>query len=213
MDLFLTEEKCLDILINNAGVFGPKRITEDNFDLTFCVNHLGHFLLTNLLLEILKKSSPSRIIIVSSKLHKIGCIKKDDLNREKSYGVYEAYAQSKLANLLFAKSLSNKLNGTGVTVNSLHPGYVATEITRSEPTFLRNIYDFVNNFLAKTPKSGAQTTIKLAVDPDLEQISGKYFSNCEETMMFNSANDDELANWLWNYSEEKTLLNYIKKTH
>lgn len=210
---FLTEEKRLDILINNAGVFGPKRITEDNFDLTFGVNHLGPFLLTNLLLELLKKSSPSRIIIVSSKLHKIGCIKKDDLNREKSYGVYEAYAQSKLANLLFARTLSNKLNGTGVTVNSLHPGYVATEITRSEPTFLRYIYDFVNKFLAKTPKSGAQTTIKLAVDPDLEKITGNYFSDCKETMMFDSVNDDELAAWLWIYSEENTSLNILKKNN
>lgn len=212
VEQFLAEETRLDVLINNAGVFGPKRTTDDNFDLTFGVNHLGHFLLTNLLLDLLKASSPSRIVIVSSKLHKIGVIKKDDLNREKSYGVYEAYAQSKLANLLFAQSLSKKLSGTAVTVNSLHPGYVATDIFRSEPTFMKTIYGFLNNFLAKTPKSGAQTTIKLAVDPDLEEITGKYFSDCEEAVMFNSANDEELADWLWKYSEESTSLSFIKKT-
>lgn len=120
---FQEVESRLDILICNAGIMAvPRDTTQDGFEMQFGVNHLGHFLLTNLLLDMLKMSAPSRIVVVSSVAHKIGKINKEDLMSEKSYGRWWAYGQSKLANVLFAKELAKRLEGTGVTVNSLHPG-------------------------------------------------------------------------------------------
>ncbi|XP_033347734.1 retinol dehydrogenase 13-like [Bombus vosnesenskii] len=125
------KKRKLHILINNAGVIRcPKMYTQEGIELQFGVNHIGHLLLTNLLLDTLKDSAPSRIVNVSSSAHKRGKIKFDDLNNEKTYEPGEAYAQSKLANILFTKELANKLKGTGVTVNAVHPGIVRTEITR-----------------------------------------------------------------------------------
>lgn len=116
-------ESRLDILICNAGIMAvPKALTEDNFEMQLGVNHLGHFLLTNLLLDMLKLSSPSRIVVVSSMAHSFGKINKDDLLSEKKYGKWGAYGQSKLANILFTRELAKKLEGTGVTVNCCHPG-------------------------------------------------------------------------------------------
>lgn len=135
---FLEEENRLDILINNAGVMVcPKMHTKDGFEYQIGVNHLGHFLLTNLLLDLLKRSTPSRIIVVSSITHAIlAWIKKDDLNSDKSYNRYLAYSQSKLANMLFTRYLARKLKGTGVTVNALHPGCIMTELPRHIPMVL-----------------------------------------------------------------------------
>lgn len=128
---FLNEESKLDILINNAGVMAtPKLLTKDGYELQFGVNHLGHFLLTNLLLETLKKSAPSRIVVVTSSIYLFGSINKADLNSEKAYSKVGAYAQSKLANLLFTKELAAKLEGTNVIVNCCHPGVVKTELGR-----------------------------------------------------------------------------------
>lgn len=116
-------EQKLHILINNAGVMAcPKSYTADGFELQFGTNHLGHFLLTNLLLDLLKKAAPSRIVIVSSIMHRIGFIKRNDLMREQRYWKWFVYGQSKLANILFARELSKRLEGSGVTANSLHPG-------------------------------------------------------------------------------------------
>lgn len=135
---FLEEETKLDILICNAGIMNvPKSLTTDGFELQFGVNHLGHFLLTNLLLDSLKKATPSRIVVVSSHAYLRGNIKKEDLNSEVSYGGLSAYCQSKLANILFTRHLSKKLEGTGVTVNALHPGVVKTELGRHIPFVLR----------------------------------------------------------------------------
>lgn len=135
---FLAEEIRLDILINNAGVMVcPKTYTTDGFEYQIGVNHLGHFLLTHLLLEMLKRSAPSRIVVVSSITHAIlAWIKKEDLNSDKSYNRYLAYSQSKLANILFTRHLALKLKGTGVTVNALHPGCIMTELPRHIPLFL-----------------------------------------------------------------------------
>lgn len=126
-----TENK-LDILINNAGLLSSGTRTEDGFEVNMGVNHLGHFLLTNLLLDLLKKSAPSRIVVVASDLHKIGTIDKDNLNAEKSFpGSWKGYGNSKLANILFARELSKMLEGSGVTVNSLCPGPVDTDVTKN----------------------------------------------------------------------------------
>lgn len=157
----------------------PHSKTLDGFEMQLGVNHLGHFYLTNLLLDKLKQCAPSRIIMVSSVAHKRGEINKFDLNSDTKYSAEGAYAQSKLANLLFMKELSRRLEGTGVTVNAVHPGIVDTEIIRHMSffnswiaTFL--IKPFVWPFI-KSPRQGAQTTVFTALDQSLEKVSGKYF--------------------------------------
>lgn len=128
---FKNEQKRLDILINNGGVMRcPKGVTKEGIETQLGVNHVGHFLLTNLLLDLLKSSSPSRIINVSSLAHTRGEINVTDLNSEKSYDPSKAYSQSKLANILFTRELAKRLEGTKVTVNALHPGVVDTELMR-----------------------------------------------------------------------------------
>lgn len=179
---FIAEEKRLDILINNAGIMAcPKSLTEDGFEMQIGVNHMGHFLLTNLLLDMIVKSAPSRIVNVSSVAHKYGKINKDDLNSEKSYNPITAYSQSKLANVLFTRELARKLQDTGVSVYSLHPGVINTELGRHLGDSLcvalsAKITKPISWVLNKTPKAGAQTTITVAVDPDLEHVTGEYFS-------------------------------------
>lgn len=206
-DRFLTAEQRLDVLINNAGVVPNTRSTTlDGFEMQIGVNHMGHFLLTNLLLDVLKASAPSRIVNVSSSLHKRGTIKKDDLNTETtSYSTLSNYYQSKLANVLFTRSLSQRLAGTGVTANSLHPGAVRTEIARHLTWEM--IFLVIIQFFYKSPEAGAQTQIRLAVDPELEKVTGKYFENCSESKESDKARDDEMAEWLWTTSEKWTKLN------
>uniref|UniRef100_A0A1L8E4K0 Putative dehydrogenase with different specificities related to short-chain alcohol dehydrogenase n=1 Tax=Nyssomyia neivai TaxID=330878 RepID=A0A1L8E4K0_9DIPT len=204
---FKNEEDRLDVLMNNAGVMMcPKSHTEDGFEMQIGVNHMGHFLLTNLLLDLLKKSAPSRIINVSSIGHRFGSINKNDLNSEKSYNRISAYGQSKLANILFTRELVRRLEGTKVTANSLHPGAVNTELARHIPAFFQYLLRPAGYLLYKTPKSGAQTQIRLAVDPDLENVTGKYFSDCKVTKPNQEAMDDETATWLWNESVKWTKL-------
>ncbi|MBN3277866.1 RDH13 dehydrogenase, partial [Polyodon spathula] len=174
------EEERLDLLINNAGIMMcPKWKTEDGFEMQFGVNHLGHFLLTNSLLDLLKKSSPSRIINVSSLAHEKGQIHFDDINLDKDYDPYKSYRQSKLANVLFTRELAHRLQGAGVTANSLHPGVVNTALGRHiSPTIAlwkRIIFAPFILLLLKTPWQGAQTTIHCAVAEELEHTSGLYF--------------------------------------
>lgn len=196
-------EPHLHILINNAGVMAcPKSFTKDDFEMQLGTNHLGHFHLTNLLLDLLKVSTPSRVVVVSSSGHKLSGLMKDDLMGEKSYSKLKNYGQSKLANILFARELSKRLRGTQVTVNSCHPGIVQTELGRHMSSWLRPIYRRVLKPLYKTPIEGAQTQIRLAVDPELEKVSGKYFSNCEVTEPARHAQSDADAEWLWNKSNE-----------
>lgn len=180
VDQFNSEQEKLDILINNAGVMRtPQSKTRDGFEMQLGINHLGHFYLTNLLLDKLNKSAPSRIVNVSSIAHRRGKINKDDLNSDKNYDKGKAYAQSKLANMLFTKELSKKLKGTNVTVNAVHPGIVDTEIIRHMGfynSWVATIFikPFVWPFI-KTPRQGAQTTIFAALDESLDKVSGKYF--------------------------------------
>lgn len=203
---FLKEESKLDILINNAGLAGPDRIlTVDGNETTLQVNHLSHFLLTNLLLEILKKSSPSRIINVSSLGHKWGKINREDLQLEHNFGGQKAYVQSKLANVLFTRELARRLENTGVVANSLHPGAVKTDIFRTL-TFFKRIILYFFYCIFKNAKSGAQTTLAIALDPDFEQITGKYFADCKVKKESKLAQDDDTADWLWRTSEKLTGL-------
>ena len=205
----MKEENRLDVLINNAGIIAnDRKLTKDGFEMTFGVNHLGHFLLTNLLMDVLKASAPSRIINVSSLVHAWGKIDKYDLQGEKKYSQRTAYSQSKLANVLFTRELSKRLNGTKVVANSLHPGAVSTDIQRDQSKYIQFIFFFLIRFFVKTTRSGAQTQIALAVNPDLGKISGKYFANCKVSKESKAAHDDEMAAWLWNHSEK--LVGLIK---
>ncbi|XP_078593080.1 retinol dehydrogenase 13-like [Branchiostoma floridae x Branchiostoma japonicum] len=203
-------ESRLDILINNAGIMTcPQWKTEDGFEMQFGTNHLGHFLLTNLLLDKLKKSAPSRVVNVSSSAHAGGHIHFDDINLEKSYGPIKAYCQSKLANVLFTKELDRKLKGTGMTTYSLHPGCIHTELQRNlddaydwlyfllKPLFLVSLH-----LLGKTPQQGAQTTIHCAVSEGLETSSGLYFMDCAPKEPIPEAKDEEVAKKLWELSEK-----------
>lgn len=205
---FIQEEKRLDILINNAGVMAiPKCLTKDGFEMQIGVNHMGHFLLTNLLLDMLKASSPSRIINLSSIAHQWGSMNKDDLNSEKSYSKYKAYFQSKLANILFTKALAKRLEGTAVTVNAVHPGVVKTELGRYlVQSYIQKVINPFVYFFFKTPTSGAQTTLAVALDPELEKVTGKYFSDCKIKKEVAAGRDDDLAEWLWKTSDEWTKL-------
>ncbi|TRZ17433.1 hypothetical protein HGM15179_009687, partial [Zosterops borbonicus] len=200
----LQEESRLDVLINNAGIFQcPYMKTEDGFEMQFGVNHLGHFLLTNLLLGLLKNSAPSRIVVVSSKLYKYGEINFEDLNSEISYNKSFCYSRSKLANILFARELARRLEGTGVTVNSLHPGIVRTNLGRhvNIPLLAKPLFNLVSWAFFKTPLEGAQTSIYLASSPDVEGVSGKYFGDCREEELLPKAMDDLVARKLWDISE------------
>ncbi|XP_063700710.1 retinol dehydrogenase 12-like isoform X2 [Culicoides brevitarsis] len=209
---FMTLEDHLDLLINNAGIMAcPKMLTKDGFEMQLGTNHLGHFLLTNLLLDHLKNSTPSRVVNVSSMAHLFGKINKDDLNSEKSYNSVNAYSQSKLANVMFTRELAKRLQGTGVTTYSLHPGVISTELTRH---LSDGIFIIFQNWLIrplqyifnKTPKAGAQTTLYCALDPDLEKESGKYYAECKLDKINPLALDDETCKWLWTTSEKLTKL-------
>ncbi|XP_078000730.1 retinol dehydrogenase 13-like [Glandiceps talaboti] len=196
------EESRLDILINNAGVMWcPYMKTQDGFEMQLGVNHLGHFLLTNLLLDLLKKSTPSRIVNVSSIAHEPGKINFDDINSEKEYSKSAAYGQSKLANILFTRELSKKLQGTGVTVNALHPGVIQTELGRHLNKYIRYAMSvLLAPVFLKTPVDGAQTSIHCAVEEDLKDVSGLYFSDCIPKEPQPQAQDDEVAKKLWDLS-------------
>lgn len=196
----------LDILINNAGVILPGRHeTIDGFELQFGVNHLGHFLLTNLLLDLM--STSARIIVVSSGAHKIGKIHFKDINLTKNYRLWRAYAQSKLANILFTYELSRRLEGTGITANCLHPGAVGTSMgINRESGFGTFITKLLKPFF-QTPEQGAETAVFLATSAEVSQLSGKYFYRKKEIRSSNRSHDLNLANKLWIKSEEWTGIN------
>lgn len=197
-------EERLDILINNAGIMWcPKWKTEDGFEMQFGVNHLGHFLLTNCLLDLLKKSAPSRIVIVSSVAHERGHIHFDDINLDKDYQRKTSYRQSKLANVLFCRELASRLQGTGVTVYSLHPGVIRTELGRHLfPTLALWQTIILKPFmmLIKSPWEGAQTSIYCAVDESQANASGLYYSDCAPKTPAPQALDDATAKKLWDLS-------------
>lgn len=195
-----TEEKQVNILINNAGVMVcPYGKTADGFEMQIGVNHMGHFLLTYLLLDLIKSSAPARIITVSSMAHKWGAINLEDINSEKSYDKRKAYSQSKLANILFTRSLAKRLEGTGVTTYVLHPGVVQTDLWRHLSKPEQAVMWMARPF-TKTSVQGAQTTIYCAVAPELDTESGKYYSDCAPANCAQAALDDDMAQRLWELS-------------
>jgi NAD(P)-dependent dehydrogenase (short-subunit alcohol dehydrogenase family) len=196
----------LHVLINNAGVFTRRReLTIDGLEMQFAVNHLAYFLLTNLLLDELKAGAPSRIVNVSSGAHAGARLDFDDLQGERGYDPGRAYSRSKLANLLFTYELARRLGVSGVTVNALHPGVIATNL-------LANYVGFpvVESALARTfgatPEEGAETSIYLAASPAVEGITGKYFVRKKPAASSRESHDAAAARRLWEVSERLTGL-------
>jgi NAD(P)-dependent dehydrogenase (short-subunit alcohol dehydrogenase family) len=198
----------LNVLINNAGVYCAKREeTEDGFEKTMGINYFGPFLLTNLFLPMLEKTPEARIINVSSNAYFQGKINLNDLNYEKRYQGFKAYSASKLAIVLFTLELAARLKNTGVTVNALHPGHVATDIWNMWPgTWYQALLFKVIRRFAKSPEEAAQTSIFLACSDLVKGVTGKYFDNRETKEVSSLCNNLQLRKDLWEMSEKLTSL-------
>jgi len=196
----------LHVLVNNAGIYTSKRIvTVDGFESTFATNHLGHFLLTELLVDELKANAPSRIINVSSDAHLSGHVDFDDLQGERKYGGMKSYAQSKLANVLFTYELAKRLDGTGVTANCVHPGVVRTNFGRDSGG-LMSVGVRIGAPFMLSPEAGARTIVWLASSPEVEQVTGKYFVKESERRSSKESYDADVAKRLWYVSSELVSL-------
>lgn len=191
----------LDVLVNNAGgVNKTRRVTVDGIEATFAVNHLGYFLLTNLLTDLLVRSAPARVVSVASVGHRRGTLDFDDLGYERGYSIMKAYSRSKLANVLFAAELARRLAGTGVTSNSLHPGAVATNIWSGAPTWAKPLIQLLFRPFFLSAEEGGATIVQLAADPALEGVTGKYFERGKAVEPAPLARDQELGRRLWEVS-------------
>ena len=191
----------VDVLVNNAGgVNKTRRLSADGIEATFAVNHLGYFLLTNLLLDRLVRSAPARVVTVASVGHRHGTLDFDDLGYERGYSIMKAYARSKLANVLFAAELARRLEGTGVTSNSLHPGAVATNIWSGAPLWAKPIILLLFRPFFISAEKGGSYIVRLAASPELDGVTGKYFEEGRRVEPAPLAQDAALARGLWQVS-------------
>ena len=197
----------LDVLLNNAGaIFLSRRTSIDGLEMTFALNHMGYFLLTNQLLDLLQDSAPARIVNVSSSSHgSPGKFQLEDLPNVRSNRGYRAYGRSKLCNILFTYELSRRLEGSGITVNALHPGLVRTNIARNNGVLGRVVNFFIGARGVDTVQ-GARTLVYLATSPEVEEITGKYFVDCRPVQSSALSYDPKLAERLWELSERLTRL-------
>jgi len=194
----------LDVLVNNAGALFPRRReTVDGIEMTWALNYLGQFLLTNMLLETMKASTPARIVNLSSRSHARAQIDFDDLESRLGYDGLQAYAHSKLAIVLFTYELARRLAGTGVTVNALHPGVVATNFGRKQGGILGLVMRLFR-FAFLSPEQGARTSIYLATSSEVEGVSGKYFVKCQAVPSSPASYDTVTARRLWEVSVDYT---------
>jgi len=192
----------IDLLILNAGkMASPRTETKEGFESQLGTNHFGHFLLTNLLLDKVKAAAPSRVVVLSSLAHKMGSMHWEDLQLKRGYSPWKAYGQSKLANILFVSELGRRLEGTGVTVYAVHPGWVRTELERHLPWYHKAIAAPVKSVFSKSPLQGAQTTLYCALAPELANETGLYYADCRKTTPTSAARNAEDAKKLWEVSE------------
>jgi len=202
---FKSRHERLHLLVNNAGVYLTRRAsTVDGLESTFAINHLGPFLLTSLLLDLLKASAPSRIVNVSSDAHNGAKIDFEDLQGEKKFSGWHAYGQSKLAMILFTHELAKKLDGTGVTVNSAHPGVVRTNFANNNGLVTFGFRLMRPFFIS--PETASKRILYVATSPDLEGVNGKYFTKMHEVKSSQESYDDDSAKRLWQISEQLTKL-------
>jgi NAD(P)-dependent dehydrogenase (short-subunit alcohol dehydrogenase family) len=194
------QEPRIDVLINNAGaLFATRQVTEDGLEYTFALNHMAYFVLTAGLRERLAASAPARIINTASDAHEGATLDFDDLQLEKSFSARKAYSRSKLSNILFTRELANRLHGTGVSANCLHPGFVATRFGDQSGGLISR-FVWLAKFFAISPNEGAKTIVHLASSPDAASSTGKYFYKCRATTPSLPARDDRAALLLWERS-------------
>jgi retinol dehydrogenase-12 len=193
----------LDVLVNNAGAyFGKRQVSADGYEMTFALNHLSYFLLTALLLDVLKASAPSRIVNVASDAHRTAPLDFDDLQAEKKFNGLVVYGRSKLANILFTYELAKRLQGTNVTANTLHPGFVATGFGADSGALMRIGIKITARLMGVSVEEGAQTTIYLASSPEVEGVTGKYFQKCKPAQSSAASYDVDARERLWQISEQ-----------
>jgi retinol dehydrogenase-14 len=193
----------IDVLVNNVGGYWNSRhVTVDGLELTFALNHLAPFLLSNLLLERLKQSAPARVVTVSSNAQAMGRIDFDDLQGARSYSGARAYNQSKLANLLFTYELARRLRGSGVTANAVHPGVVRTSFGAEDPAGIRRLIMPLAPLFMKDPEQGAATSIHVASAPGLEQVTGHFFAGNKPRRSSRRSYDQAAAVRLWELSAD-----------
>ena len=206
-DDFKAHHQRLDVLVNNAGALMLSREESvDGIEMTFALNHLSYFMLTNLLLDVLKSSSPSRIVNVSSDAHQANHLDFEDLQIQKTYRGYKAYGRSKLANLLFTYELARRLEGTGVTVNGLHPGLVASGFLATNNGLRGRLYNFFVRRVGRSVEKGAQTITYLSSSSDVEGVTGGYFMDEGIVDSSSASHDKDDSLRLWQVSEELTGL-------
>lgn len=202
----LTEDgTAIDVLVNNVGaIFNRRRESADGIEMTFALNHLGYFLLTGLLLESLKASAAARIVNVASEAHRGGQMDLEDPQGTKRYSGWRAYQQSKLANILFTYRLAALLEGTKVTANCLHPGFVASRFGQNNGWLFSTFLKTLMRFSAIDVEAGARTSVHVATSADVADVSGRYFDKCRETTSSLVSRDEETGLRLWELSESLT---------
>ena len=200
-EAFTRDHDRLDVLVNSAGIVSTRRTeTADGVEATFGVTYLGAFLLTSLLLPLLKAGAPSRVVNVAGEFHRKVRLDLDDLQLERRYSIVRAGGQAMLAKIMFTFELARRLEGSGVTANCLHPGAVRSGLLRGLPWYLRATAALARPFM-KSPEAGARTPIYLATSPDVASVSGEYFANERPCAAAKHAHDAELARRLWEESE------------
>ncbi len=202
-DTFKARHPRLDVLVNNAGAYFAKREeSSEGIEMTWALNHLNYFLLTDLLLEVLKASAPARIVNVSSGAHAmVKGINFDDVEFKQGYSGWTAYGHSKLANVMFTYELARRLAGTQVTANVLHPGVVATGFGHNNGGLMRTGMSVFQKIAARRPEQGAETSVYLASSPEVEGVTGKYFDDKRETRSSDASYNAQAQQRLWELSE------------
>jgi NAD(P)-dependent dehydrogenase (short-subunit alcohol dehydrogenase family) len=197
----LAREPAIDVLVNNAGaLFNKRQETEDGLEMTFALNHMAYFVITNLLLG--KLNSGARIVSVASNAHRGARLDFDDLQTRRGYVGFPVYSKSKLCNILFNRELARRIAGTGVTANALHPGFVATRFGDNSGGLIRTVLKVAKPIGAISPEEGAKTIIYLASSPQVKGVSGEYFYECKPATPTAEARNDQDAKRLWDVSAQ-----------
>jgi len=193
----------LDVLVNNAGaLFGSYEQTPEGFERTFALNHLNYFILTHHLLPLVQRSQRGRIICVASEAHRGQQLDFENLQGERRFSSWQAYGRSKLCNILFTRQLAKRLAGSHVTVNCLHPGFVASKFGHNNPGVMTSIFKVIQKALAISEDDGAKTSVYLASSPEVANVNGQYFAKCRAKTPSVAAQDDTTAAQLWTRSEQ-----------
>jgi NAD(P)-dependent dehydrogenase (short-subunit alcohol dehydrogenase family) len=204
---FAATHTSLDVLVNNAGaLYSERKLSADGLEMTFALNHVSYFLLTNLLLPVLKTAPSARVVSVSSAAHFMGKVDFEDLQAERGFNGWKAYNASKLENVMFTFALARRLQGTGVTANCLHPGFVKTGFGGGNAGFMSTLLTLGQNLFAITPEAGAQTMIHLASSPDVAGVTGRYFDKNRAVASSAASLDQVAQERLWALSEKLTGL-------